>query len=207
MKRVALYARVSTPDQDPEPQLDRLREWVKRQGFEVALEEADVASGRNSNRAGLDHIMRRARGHHVHAVAVVKIDRWARSLLDLRRTIEELHGLGVDFHAVGQGLRFNPNDSMSKALVNFLGIIAELEADLISERTKEALEARRRSGVKLGRPRKVCRVCGQERRETLYAKVSGDRVPVCGSCKQDSPEARRATIEGGQKREGAGAYT
>jgi len=154
-RRVAIYARVSTAEQDAEPQLVRLREWAERAGLDVTMERSDTASGRLVRRAGAEEIMQEARGHHVHAVAVAKVDRWARSMQHLAATVEELHGLGVEFHAVDQGLAVRPRDPTSRLILGVLGAVAEWEASIISERTKDALRALP-EGKGAGRHRNGC---------------------------------------------------
>ena len=153
---MAIYARVSTADQDAGPQIVRLREWAQRSGFQVTLERTDVASGRLVRRPGAEEIMAEARGHHVHAVAVCKVDRWARSLQHLAATVEELHRLGVEFHAVDQGLAVRRGDPTAMLILSILGACAQWEASIISERTKDGL----RGKVGRGRHRKDCGVDG-----------------------------------------------
>lgn len=149
--RLAIYARVSTPDQDVEPQLVRLRDWARSGGHDVAMERRDVASGRLVRRPGQEEIMQAARGHHVHAVAVAKVDRWARSIQHLAGTVNELHGLGVAFYAVDQGLSVKPKDATSALILNVLGSVAQWEGSIISERTRDTLAARQAAGVAIGR--------------------------------------------------------
>jgi DNA invertase Pin-like site-specific DNA recombinase len=152
--RVALYARTSTSDQDGSSQLERLREWARGEGHEVVVERTDVASGRLVRRPGADEVLAEARGHHIQAVAVVKVDRWARSVQHLSTTVAELHELGVEFIAVDQGLRVSRDrsDPTATLILHVLGSVAEWEASIIRERTREALAALRARGVKLGRP-------------------------------------------------------
>lgn len=151
-RRVALYARVSTATQDPGPQLQRLREWAERQGFIVQFETHDIASGRLVQRRGMDVVMANARGHHIHAVAVAKVDRWARSMQHLATTVNELHGLGVDFYAIDQGLTVKRSDPTSTLILNVLGSVAQWEASIISERTRDGLVGK----IGRGRHPKTC---------------------------------------------------
>jgi DNA invertase Pin-like site-specific DNA recombinase len=153
-RRVAIYARVSTKAQDARPQLARLREWALREGFTVGMDRTDLASGRLVRRPGAEAIMQEARGHHVHAVAVAKVDRWARSLQHLSATVNELHALGVDFYAVDQGLTVRKDDPTAKLMLHILAACAEWEASIISERTKDGLQGK----VGRGRHRRGCGV-------------------------------------------------
>lgn len=153
-KRVGLYARVSTVDQNETPQLERLQEWATRNGYHVEVTETDRASGKLTVRRGQERLMAQARGHHIHAVAVAKIDRWARSIQHLATSINELLELGVDFYAVDQGLAVRKGDPTSKLIMNVLGSVAEWEASIISERTREGLAGK----VGKGRHRTGCGV-------------------------------------------------
>lgn len=150
--RVALYARVSTGLQNPKPQLDRLRSWAAASGHTVRMERAEVASGRLVRRPLQEEIIGEALGRRVDAVAVVKVDRWARSLQHLSATVAAFHKRGAAFYAVDQGLAVVPGDATSGLVLGVLGAVAEWEANIISERTKDALAARKAAGVKLGRP-------------------------------------------------------
>jgi len=139
LRRVGLYTRVSTSEQDASNQLDRLNDWAAKNNLEVAAKETDRASGKLTVRRGQERLMAEARGHHLHAIAVAKVDRWARSIQHLSTSINEHHELGVDFYAVDQGLTVRKADPTSKLILNVLGAVAEWEASIISERTREGL--------------------------------------------------------------------
>ena len=192
-RRVALYARVSTSDQDPGPQIDRLRQWAKASNLQVVGEYVEIASGRLVRRPEQDRVMAAARGHQVHAVAVAKLDRWGRSLIDLRRTIQVMADAGVAFYAVESGLSYERDTPAGTFFLNMLGACAEFEAGLISERTREGLAARKSAGVHLGRPLAPCSACGGARTIELRGKVQGRLVPLCIPCKT----SRTATGKGG----------
>jgi DNA invertase Pin-like site-specific DNA recombinase len=152
--RVALYARVSTIDQTGASQLERLRSWATHEGRHVVLERVDSATGKNVRRPGLSEIMAEARGHHLSAVVVVKVDRWARSVMDLSATLHELRDLGVEWIAVDQGIRISPDrsDPTSSLILHILSAVAEWEASIISERTRQSMAYLRSTGKHVGRP-------------------------------------------------------
>ncbi|MGA9044667.1 MAG: recombinase family protein [Thermoplasmata archaeon] len=154
--KAAIYARVSTEDQDASSQLARLREWAARENHAVVLEEHDQASGRNVRRPGFERVMQEARGHHVQLVLVTKVDRIARSVQHLAATARELHDLGVELVAVDQGIRISKDrtDPTGELVLHILASVAEWEASIISERTKESLAHLKASGKRLGRPPK-----------------------------------------------------
>lgn len=194
-KRVALYARISkakkydsdekTTDinQDGEAQLQRMRKWVQHNEFEVAGEFHEVASGRLVRRPEQERVMKLVRAHHVHGVVVVKLDRWGRSLIDLKNTVNEMVESGVTFYAIESGITYDKHTPAGKLFLSQLAAFAEFEADLISERTKEGLAARRDAGVRLGRPLQACYTCEGERTESLRKKIDGKARPVCRGCK------------------------
>lgn len=148
--RIALYARVSTADQHPEAQLVPLREAATMRGAEVVEFVDRGVSGRRDSRPALDKLRAALRHGDVDAVAVVKLDRLARSVRHLTVLAAELETLGVDLVVLDQGI--DTSTAAGRLLFNILASIGEFEADLISDRTKAGLAAARRRGAQLGRP-------------------------------------------------------
>ena len=149
--RVALYARCSTTDQNPDAQLHQLKEYAAARGLEV-LEFVDHGvSGRKDRRPALDRLLAAARRREIDAVAVVKLDRLARSVRHLTQVAAEFEALGVDLIVLDQGI--DTSTPAGRLLFNVLGSIAEFEADLIRERTRAGIASARRRGKRLGRPR------------------------------------------------------
>ena len=84
---------------------------------------------------------------------VSEISRLARSMRELQNILFELEKKKIAIHIIKQGIRTNgENDLTTKILFNAFGMAAELERELISQRTKAALAARKAQGVKLGNP-------------------------------------------------------
>ena len=149
--KVALYARVSTQDQDETAQLPRLREAAAARGWEVAGEYTDEASGRDANRPGWSELKKDARRRRFSAVMVVKLDRMMRSLKGFMTELEDFRALGVRVVSLDYG-DLDPGDPTGQLVIRFMASLAEWEREIISERTKAALEAKKKSGVRLGRP-------------------------------------------------------
>lgn len=154
--RFAIYGRVSTDEQDAIQQIHRLKAWVEQRGDTVAHGAYEVASSRNlRDLVRRDEIMNLARGHHIHAVAVEKLDRWGRSLIDLKTTLDELQRLGVHFYTTTQSIALQGRqDAASGLFLNILASFAEFERELIRERTKAGMAAVKATGKHVGRPRK-----------------------------------------------------
>src|ERR1700694_5426178 len=99
--RCALYARVSTTDQNCELQLRELREYIARRGWEPGCEYVDAGfSGAKASRPALDKLMAAAARREFDCVLVWKIDRFGRSVLHLSQQLAALSSFGVRFLAV-----------------------------------------------------------------------------------------------------------
>jgi DNA invertase Pin-like site-specific DNA recombinase len=148
--RLALYARVSSDEQNPDAQLAELRDYVARTGAE-AIEHVDRGvSGRKDRRPQLDAMLEAVHRREVDAVVVVKLDRLARSVRHLCDLVADLEARGVALVVLSQGI--DTRTSAGRFLFHTLAAVAELEADLIRERTLAGLAAARRRGARLGRP-------------------------------------------------------
>ncbi|OPY30852.1 MAG: hypothetical protein A4E32_02177 [Methanomassiliicoccales archaeon PtaU1.Bin124] len=150
--RVALYPRVSRSDKDqnPENQLIKLREFVIRKGWTIYGEYVDFASGAAPSRPAFDRMMAEARGRHFDIILVVRIDRMARSVNQLLNILEKLNNYGVSLICTDQDI--DTNSPTGKLLFTILGAVAELELELIRERTKDGLARAKAQGKRLGRP-------------------------------------------------------
>jgi len=101
--RAAIYARVSTLDQEPENQLQELRRYVEARGW-TAQEFVDHGvSGTKDRRPALDRLIRDAKRRKVDTVVVWRLDRLGRSLKHLVTLLDELQALGVGFVSLGKG--------------------------------------------------------------------------------------------------------
>ena len=149
-QRIALYARVSTPEQNPERQMRELRAFAHRGGFEVVTEVSETASGRRDSRPGRARILSLARQRELDAIAVVELSRWGRSTADLLNTLSELEAKRVSLLTLN-GLELDVSSPMGKMISTFLAGVAEFETALLSERVKSGLEAARARGKRLGR--------------------------------------------------------
>ncbi len=84
-------------------------------------------------------------------MVVTKLDRLARSLSHMARLGDELQTLGIELVSLSEGL--DTTTAMGRAMFGMCGVFAQLEADLVAERTRAGVAAARRRGKRLGRPR------------------------------------------------------
>src|SRR5580658_4731578 len=133
--RCAIYARVSTTDQNCAMQLSELRAYVKARGWKLAGEYVDTGwSGAKASRPQFDRIMQAARLRKVDCVLCWKLDRWGRSLSNLLASLKELKGLGVRWIAITQGLDTDRDNPVGELLMHILASVAEFERSMIQER-------------------------------------------------------------------------
>lgn len=135
------YAQVSTSEQDLTPQLDALREVGCERTF------SDHASGAKANRAGLADALSHAREGDV--LVVWKLDRLGRTMKGLVDLSAELTTKGVGLRSITDGI--DTTSTAGKFVFHILAAMAEMERDLIRERTTAALIVARRGGRVGGR--------------------------------------------------------
>jgi DNA invertase Pin-like site-specific DNA recombinase len=150
MKRVALYARVSSFDQHIESQPYDLRKLAIQRGFEVVREYCDRGiSGSKTKRPGLDAMMNDARRGEFSVVLVAAFDRIARSTKNFLEIVDELNELGIEFLSAREAI--DTSGPMGRMFITLVGSIAELERSLIVERIKAGMRRARMEGQRLGR--------------------------------------------------------
>src|ERR1700681_4253050 len=102
--RAAIYARVSTTEQEPENQLQELRRYVEARGW-PAVEYVDKGvSGAKDRRPALDALVSDAKRRKFDILICWRLDRLARNLRHLVTLLEELQSLGVAFVSLGEGI-------------------------------------------------------------------------------------------------------
>jgi len=149
--RAALYARVSTHDQQTlELQLDAMRRYVRDRGWELARQVRDVGSGAK-DRPGRESLLQSARRRELDAIVVWRLDRWGRSVSDLMTTLRELTELGVGFVSLTEALDLTT--PTGRAMAGLLADFAEFEREILRERVRAGIAQARREGRRHGRPR------------------------------------------------------
>ena len=149
--RCAIYGRVSTQDQDFSRQLEELREFVQRMGWELIGEFTDKLSGAKRSRPGLDHMMDAASRREFDVVVVWALDRFGRSTLHTLELIERLNALSIHFRSYMQAA-VDTTSPTGKLVLTVLAAVAEMEREQIRERVRSGLAAAKRRGQRLGRP-------------------------------------------------------
>jgi DNA invertase Pin-like site-specific DNA recombinase len=149
-QKVAIYTRVSTDDQSCERQLQDLRAFAERAGYEVVIEITETESGKNDNRAQRAALLKIAQRRQIDAILVSEMSRWGRSTQDLIATLRQLESWKVSLITLS-GMTFDLSTPTGALITTVLAAFAQFERDLIVERTKSGLVEAKRQGKKLGR--------------------------------------------------------
>lgn len=164
-EKVALYARVSTKNQDLDSQVEKLKNYAERKEFNYDLYKEQVSSIKE--RPKFEKIMENLGQYG--KVIVTKIDRFARSIRDFTERINDLELEDVDFEAVDQPI--NTDDEVyGDFLMKMLALFAELERKMIRRRMEEGFE-RAKEENRVGRPAKLTKK-DKDKIELLYKEKS-----------------------------------
>jgi DNA invertase Pin-like site-specific DNA recombinase len=149
--RAAIYARVSTLDQEPENQLQEVRRYVHARGW-PAVEYVDRGvSGAKDRRPALDQMLADAKRRKFDALVCWRLDRLGRNLRHLVTLIEELQSLGIAFVSLGEGI--DCTTPAGRLQLHVLAALSEFERGRIRERVLAGLQRARAQGKRLGRPK------------------------------------------------------
>lgn len=153
MGKTVAYLRVSTSGQDVQNQELEIRRYAEANGTKVdEWVRLEMSTRRSMKERGIDELLGKLKDGDTLIVSA--LDRLGRSLSQIVMLVDELMDKGVSFVAVKQGMRLNgERDMTAKVQVAMFGLMAEIERDLISERTKSGLERARAEGKQLGRPK------------------------------------------------------
>ena len=148
--RAAIYARVSTVEQNCNNQVLELRKYVEARGW-TAQEYVDRGvSGSKDKRPALDALLKDAKRRRFDVLVCWRLDRLGRDLRHLVTMLEELQHVGVAFVSMGEGI--DCTTPAGKLQLHILAALAEFERERIRERVMAGLQRARTQGKRLGRP-------------------------------------------------------
>jgi putative DNA-invertase from lambdoid prophage Rac len=153
--RAALYARVSTHDQQTLGlQSEAMSTYIKNRGWVATRAIEDGGSG-SKERRGRESLLMAARRREIDVIVVWRLDRWGRSVSDLMATLRELAELGVGFVSLTEALDLMTPSG--RAMAGMLAIFAEFEREILRERVRAGIAQARKEGRPHGRPRTASR--------------------------------------------------
>ena len=149
--RAALYARVSTHDQQTIGlQMEAMLTYIRDRGWDVMRRVEDIGSGARQ-RPGREVLLKAARRRELDVIVVWRLDRWGRSLPDLVVSLRELTELGVGFVSRTEALDLTT--PIGRAMAGMVAVFAEFEREVLRERVRAGIAQARREGRPHGRPR------------------------------------------------------
>ena len=146
------YIRVSTDEQvklgiSLDVQESKIRDYIKLNDIDpdkTVILRDEGESGKNLRRESVQELIRRVEKGEVNAVIIYKLDRLCRNTLDMLNLIQKFDKHGVAFHSITE--RIDTKTAMGKFFITILSALAQMERDMISERTKTALNYKRSQG-------------------------------------------------------------
>ena len=153
VQKILGYIRVSTNKQDLNNQRLELLEYARKNGFHIDdFIEAEVSSRKSTQARRIDELQEILNKNDL--LLVPDLSRLGRSVGQVIQIIDNLIKKGIRFISVKERIKIEgEQDIQTKTMVTMFGLFAEIERDLISQRTKQGLSAARERGKLLGRPK------------------------------------------------------
>lgn len=165
--KTAIYARVSTQDQNLENQLNPLIDYCERQGWEYEVYKEKEST--RKTRPVKAELLQKLRKLEYDCVLIYKLDRWARSTQELALEVTELFNKGVKFISLSDNIDLTT--ASGQLQFSILSAFAQFERDLIRERVIAGLARKKAAGMKLGRP-KGAKDTKRRRKSGYYARYA-----------------------------------
>jgi putative DNA-invertase from lambdoid prophage Rac len=191
--RCAIYARVSTHDQNCDRQITELTSYADRCNYDVVQIYREVGSGAKLDRRERKRVVALARARSIDIILVSELTRWGRSTIDLIDSLNLLQSWGVSLVAQN-GFQFDLSTPHGKMIASIMATLAEFERDLLKERIKSGIANARAKGKVFGRRRgrAVAAQCDRIRQMKQDGKsyrqigkeigISKSSVSECFSC-------------------------
>lgn len=152
MGKIVAYLRASTDKQDLNHQKLEVLEFARRQGLHIDdYVEITISSRKTSQQRRIDELLQTLR--ETDTLIVTELSRLGRSTVEVIALVNALVERNIRVIALKQKLAIDRQDMNSKIVITLFSLFAELERDLISLRTREAVAAKKAQGQRLGKPK------------------------------------------------------
>jgi len=150
MGKIVAYIRASTDKQDLNNQKLQILEFARKKNLKIdEFVEITISSRKTSKQRRIDELTQRLNGSD--CLIVTELSRLGRSTAEVIGLINELINRTIRVILIKQNLDINKHDMTSKVMVTLFSLFSELERDLVSLRTKDALAAKKAQGIRLGK--------------------------------------------------------
>lgn len=156
MKNAIGYCRVSTEEQarggiSLEVQKEKIRQYAELHSLNLLKVIMDEKSGKDLNREGINEILSLIKDKSINHIVIYKMDRLTRNVFDLLYLVRKIFEPGkIQFHSISE--KIDTETPMGKFFLLILGGFAEMERDMVSERTKTVLHYKIEKGEYVGSP-------------------------------------------------------
>ncbi|MDL0139850.1 recombinase family protein [Halobacterium salinarum] len=142
---IGVYLRVSTEDQSVDRQREAATKYVTdrlKRPLNDIVAWTDKSTGTDTERSGYQEMVNSL--EELDVVVCKSVSRISRSIRDLDRTVERFEAAETELHIIDEGLQIRPDDDdpFQRAVLQLLGVFAELEAKMAQQRTREGIAAR-----------------------------------------------------------------
>lgn len=169
MTKAALYARVSTKNQDLTDQIEKLESWAEDEGVEYDLFQEQASSVKE--RPQFEELMNSLEEYDF--VVITKLDRFGRSLRQMLENIEEVNERSGGIIVIDDEFSIDTRGEQTmeqKIMTNFLSLFADVERRMIRRRMEQGYEKAKEEG-RVGRPEEL----SEEQKEELAALYESGR--------------------------------
>lgn len=153
MSKTIAYIRVSTDKQDAKNQKLEIYEYARRRGIDVDdFVEITMSSRKTTKQRRIDEVVEKLEASDT--LIITELSRLGRSILEIITLVDTMLKRGIRVIAIKQNLDIQgKHDIASEITTTIFSLMAKIERDLTSQRTKEALAAKKSQGVTLGKPK------------------------------------------------------
>lgn len=152
MSQIFAYIRVSTTSQDTQNQKLEIYEYARKNNLNIdSFIETEVSSQKTTKSRRIEELLQKL--NKGDTLVITELSRLGRSTSEVIDLVNQVITKKVRLISIKQGLDITSHDMSSKIIVTMFSLFAELEKDLISSRTKEALASKKAQGIKLGKPK------------------------------------------------------
>ncbi|MCF6777769.1 recombinase family protein [Thiotrichales bacterium 19X7-9] len=152
MTKIIAYIRISTNNQDIQNQKLEIYEYARKHNLQIdQFIEVEASTKKSTKQRRIEELLLKINPNDT--VIITELSRLDRSTSEVIDLVNALIQKQVRLISIKQKLDITDHDLSSKVMVTMFSLFAELERDLISARTKEALANKKSKGVKLGKPK------------------------------------------------------
>ncbi len=152
MRQILAYLRTSTNKQEISNQKLEILEFAHRNNFKIdGFIESTISSRKSPKQRRIDELIGKLSSGDT--LIVTELSRLGRSTAEVISLVNSLVEGKVRLRILKQNLDIKEHDMNSKIIITLFSLFGELERDLVSLRTKEALAAKKSQGIKLGKPK------------------------------------------------------